>query len=198
MNTTEQQTAPFQPEESLALINSMINTARHKLADDGFLFIFWGWLVSGSALLHFATLKLGIPYGYFVWPVLMPLGGIFTMIFTSRRKEKERVKTYIDAYLGYVWMAFGIALLVTLCFLPVHGIQHTYFFLMTLYGIATFISGGLLHFTPLIFGSCAAFACAIASVFFGEAEQLLWIALSLIGSYVIPGHLLRKKFKSQG
>jgi hypothetical protein len=198
MDATKHETAEtFKPEESLALINSMINTARNKLADDGFLFIFWGWLVCGSALIHFATIKLGLDYGYYVWPVLMPLGGIFTFIYTSRQKKKERVKTYLDVYFGYVWIAFGIALLATLAFLPVHGIQHTYFFLMILYGIATFISGGLLSFKPLIIGSFCAFGCAIASVFFSDTEQLLWISLSLLGSYVIPGHLLRAKFKSQ-
>jgi hypothetical protein len=189
-------TGTFQPEESLALISSMIDTARNKLADDGFLFIFWGWLVSASALIHFAAIKLGIGYGHFIW-LLMPAGGIFTAIYTSRRKKKERVRTYLDSYLGYVWMAFAIALIVTLGFFPVHGIQHTYFFLMLLYGIATFVSGGLLSFRPLVIGSFCAFGCAIASVFFGDTEQLLWITLSVLGSYVIPGHLLRMKFKSQ-
>ena len=33
------------PEKSFETISAMINTAKNKLADDGFLFIFWGWLV---------------------------------------------------------------------------------------------------------------------------------------------------------
>jgi MFS family permease len=199
MKTTQHETTetPFDPKESLALISSMINTAKHKLADDGFLFIFWGWLVSICALGHFTAIKLHLPYGEFVWAIGMPLGGIFSGIYGYRRRKQQRVRTYIDTYLAYVWGAFIIALFIALGFMPLHGIKTTYFFLMVLYGIATFISGGLIGFRPLIFGSLVAFGCAIASTFFGNVEQLLWIALSLIGSYVVPGHLLRAKYKSQ-
>jgi hypothetical protein len=167
MQTTNE-TAPFNPEESLQLINSMINTTKNKLADDGFLLIFWGWLVSISALIHFVSIQLHSEYGALVWPILMPLGGIFSGIYGARQSKKARVKTYIGSYLGYVWMAFGLAMFITLIMLPFHGIQATY-----------------------------SFGCAIASVFFGEAAQLLWLALALIGSYVIPGHMLRAKFKSE-
>lgn len=196
MQTTNE-TASFNPQESLQLINSMINTTKNKLADDGFLLIFWGWLVSISALIHFVSIQLHFEYGALVWPVLMPLGGIFSGIYGARQSKKARVKTYIGSYLGYVWMAFGLAMFITLIMMPFHGIQVTYFFLMLLYGISTLVSGGLLDFKPLMFGSIVSFGCAIASVFFGEAEQLLWLALALIGSYVIPGHLLRAKFKSE-
>ena len=81
--------------------------------------------------------------------------------------------------------------------MPAHGIKPTYFSLMLMYGIATFISGGILSFKPLVIGSLIAFSSAIASVFIGEEEQLLMIAIALTGSYIIPGHLLRAKFKSQ-
>lgn len=187
----------FNPEQSLQVITSMINTAKNKLADDGFFFIFWGWLVLASALIHYFTLMFGIEYGYWVWPILMPLGGIVSAIYGYRQGKKNTVKTYIDTYLGYLWGGFGIVLLITLGFMPVHGIKVTYFFLMLLYGVATFISGGILNFRPLIYGSLCSFACAVASVFLGEADQLLIISVALFFSYIIPGHMLRAKFKSQ-
>jgi hypothetical protein len=185
------------PEQSFQVINSMINTAKNRLADDGFLFIFWGWNVMLSALFHYVTLKTGYEWGAWVWIIAMPLGGVVSMIYGMKQKKKNTVKTYIDTYLSYAWVAFGIALVITLIFIGWHGIKHTYFFLMILYGIATMVSGGLINFKPLVFGSLFSFISAIASVFLSETDQLLCISVALLCSYIIPGHLLRSKYKSQ-
>jgi hypothetical protein len=187
----------FKPEESLALINNMINSAKNKLADDGFHLIFWGWLITFCALSHYITLQLGVQWGALVWAVLPPVGGVVSMVYGIKQGKKAKVKTYIDTYLSYTWGGFIIAMLITLVFGYAHGIKSTYFFLMLLYGIATFISGGILNFRPLIIGSLFSFICAIISVFVSEIDQFLCISAALLLSYVIPGHLLRAKYKSQ-
>lgn len=185
------------PTESLQIIDSMISKAKNKLADDGFLLIFWGWLVFIAATAHYLTLNFGIQHGELTWAILMPLGGLFSIIYGIRQRNKEQVKTHLDSYLGYSWTGFIIALVITLIFMDFHGVKTTYFFLMILYGMATFISGGLLNFKPLIFGSIFSFCFAILSVFTGEAEILLCLAASILCSYIIPGHLLATKFKSE-
>lgn len=185
------------PAESLEIINTMINTAKNKLADDGFFIIFWGWLVFAAALINYAGILLQVEGAYYVWPVLMPLGGIISLIYGRSKTKKEKVKTYIDTYLGYSWTAFIIAMSVTLIFMPVHGIKVTYFFLMLLYGMATLVSGGILNFKPLIIGSIFSFICAVISVYADENQQFLCIAAAVLFSYIIPGHLLQSKFKSQ-
>jgi hypothetical protein len=192
--TTEE---TFKPEESLAVISSMINTAKNKLADDGFYLIFWGWLVFAAAMIHYVTLMMGTESGFWVWPVLMPLGGIISVIYGYKKGKKETVKTYLETYLGYLWGGFGIGMGLILGFMAFHGIKMTYFMLMILYGIATFVSGGLLNFRPLIIGSFFSFAAAVVSVFVGNVEQLPCIAAALLFSYIIPGHMLRAKYKSQ-
>ncbi|MEO6305358.1 MAG: hypothetical protein ABIP51_19510 [Bacteroidia bacterium] len=184
------------PEESFQIISAMINTAKNKLADDGFHLIFWGWLVTICALTQYITLKLNIEWGGWVW-MLMPLGGIISGIYGYKQGKKQKVKTHIDVYLGYVWGGFIVAMFITLAFGNIHGIKATYFFLMLLYGLATLITGGILNFKPLIYGSLFSFAFAILSVFLGEVDQFLCISGALLLSYVIPGHLLRAKFKSQ-
>ena len=185
------------PEQSLQIINNMINAAKNKLADDGFFFIFWGWLVAIAAMFHYTVLKMGFEWGYWVWIILMPLGGIISSIYGYKQGNNRKVKTHIDIYIGYLWGGFIIGMTITLGFMYWHGIKHTYFFLMILYGIATFISGGLLNFKPLIIGSLFAFLCAGISVFLSDADQLLIISLALLFSYIIPGHLLRSKYRSQ-
>jgi hypothetical protein len=186
------------PAQSLDIIQTMINTAKNRLADDGFLLILWGWLVFSASLIHYGTITLGIANGGLVWAIGMPLGAVISIIYSIRKRKKEQqVRTYIDSYLGYVWTAFVTALFLTLIFMPVHSMKTTYFFLMILYGIATLISGGLLNFRPLIIGSLFSFLFAALSVFATEEQQFLCIAASLLFSYIIPGHLLQSKYKSQ-
>ncbi|MDO8999570.1 MAG: hypothetical protein Q7W45_07385 [Bacteroidota bacterium] len=184
------------PEESLQIINSMISKAKNKLADDGFHLIFWGWLVMFCALTQYITFKLNIEWGGWVW-MLMPIGGIVSAVYGYKQGKTQKVKTHIDTYLGFLWGGFLIAMFITLAFGYAHGLKSTYFFLMLLYGLATFISGGILNFKPLIFGSLFSFAFAILAVFLDNADQFLCISGALLCSYIIPGHLLRAKFKSE-
>jgi hypothetical protein len=161
------------------------------------LIIFWGWLVFICALINYVCILIRSELGYYVWPVLMPLGAVVSVIYGMRQRKREKVRTYIETYLGYSWTAFIVAMFITLGFMPVHGVKITYFFLMLLYGMATLISGGLLNFRPLIWGSLFSFAGAIISVFLVEEQLLLCIAGALLLSYIIPGHLLRSQYKSQ-
>ncbi len=185
------------PQESFQIISAMISRAKSKLADDGFMFIFWGWLVFAASLGSYLLLSVGFRYFYWTWVILMPLGGIVTAVVSARERKRDQTRTYVDSYLGQNWIVFGIALVITLVFMGVHGMKTTYFFIMLLYGIATFISGGLLSFRPLVIGSFFSFAAAIASVFFGTDSQFLWLAVSVLCSYIVPGHLLRVNYKSQ-
>lgn len=185
------------PAQSLDLIQSMIHTAKNKLADDGFLTILWGWLVFSASLISYACWRFEIPYSGLPWMVLMPAGAIISIVYSRKKDKHEKVRTYVDSYLGYIWTAFAICLGLALIFMPYHGLHATYFFLMMLYGIATFCSGGLLSFRPLMIGSFFSFGLAAISVFVPEPEHLLLLALSMLCSYIIPGHLLKLKYQSQ-
>lgn len=185
------------PAESIQLIERMINSTKNKLADDGVLLIFWGWLVVISALVNYLGLQLQFDNAGIVWAILMPVGGIFSAFYGRYQNKKRRVKTALDGYLSFLWAGFGIALVITLVCGFNYGIKPVYFSLMILYGLATFVSGGLLGFKPLIYGGIVSFICAIVSIFLGEMDQLLIIVIALLASYIIPGHMLRSKFKSQ-
>jgi hypothetical protein len=54
----------LRPDQSLHIIQSMINTAKNKLADDGFLLVFWGWLVFLSDLVNYVLFILKIQQGF--------------------------------------------------------------------------------------------------------------------------------------
>ncbi len=184
------------PEASIALIQAMIGKTKKNFSNNAFYYIFWGWLVFGAAVVQYISIKADYPYGSMVW-WLMPAGAVMTVIYSIRNRKKAIVKTYIDGFMKYLWMGFGLALALTLTTMGVHGIKSTYFFLMVLYGLVTFIAGGVLAFPPLTMGGISSLTCAVLSVFLSDEDQLLCIAAALLFAYIIPGHLLAAKHKSE-
>ncbi len=189
----EEQT--INPEQSLQIIQSMICRAQNNFSENGFLFIFWGWLVFLSACTFYYFIVTNFENPGYAW-CLMPLGGIFTMIYSMRKQKKEKVRSYIDSYMAYVWIAFGICLLLTLC-LGYKFQLACYPIVIMLYATGTFITGGIIRFTPLVV--CGALSYVISGIaFFATFEtQILLLALSVLVSYIVPGHWLQLKFKQQ-
>jgi hypothetical protein len=50
----------FNPQQSLALIESMINKAKNRFSENGHLYLLWGWTVLLCSIIHFVSLKLDI------------------------------------------------------------------------------------------------------------------------------------------
>lgn len=190
METNEKE---FSPQESLQLIQSMINKTKDAVADDSFYFLLWGWLVFICCIASF-TMKVYFQSPYFssVW-ILMPVGAIISGIYGSRQSKKQKVKTFVREALNYLWMALGIALsiLIIINFLVANSWQTAFTYYILLYGIGTFVSGKLIKFQPLVIGGIINFVLAAISVKFSYDYQLLIGALAILISYIIPGHLLR-------
>ncbi len=183
------------PEQSMQIIQNMIRRAQNNLSENGFLFIFWGWLVFLSAGAFYYLTVTGFEKPWYAW-YTMPLGGIFTMFYTMRQKKKERVRSYIDDYMAFVWSAFGICMIITL----VMGYKlqiNCYPIVIMLYATATFITGGIIRFTPLIICGAASYVISVSAFFVNFETQILLLALSVMVSYIIPGHWMQIKFKKQ-
>ena len=189
----EEQT--INPEQSLQLIQSMIKRAQNNLSENGFLFIFWGWLVFLTASVFYYLISINFENPGYAW-LTMPLGGIFTMLYSIRQKKKEKVKSYIDSYMMYVWIAFGAGLLIALAMGSKMQLS-CYPVVIMLYGIATFITGGIIRFTPLIICGALSFPISLFAFFVTFENQIILLALSVLVSYIIPGHWMQIKFKQQ-
>ena len=184
-----------QPDQkSLLLIEEMINKAKNHYSENGFLYLFWGWLVFGVSLAHYLLLLIDYPYPFLPW-MLMPMGTIFTIIYIARTGSVKAVKTYADEIIGYVWIAFFVALMIVLIFMQRLQLS-TYPLVMLLYGVPTFISGGILKHRPLIYGAVSCWALAIISFYQPFNVQLLLLALAVLLAYIIPGYLLKRKFNA--
>ena len=63
-------------------------------------------------------------------------------------------------------------------------------FILILVGFATFMSGVLLRFRPLIFGAAVIWAGALWCLFLSPPQHLLLQAATAVLGYLIPGYLL--------
>ncbi len=183
-------------EESLQLIRRMIDTAKQEIDDDSFYYLFWGWLVFSSCLIHYVMLQLNSPYAGISWMILMPLGAVITMIYGRRQDKKSRKRSYIDDLMKYVLISFLVSLMLVLGF----GFKlqlNAYPMVMVVYGFWLFVSGGALRFRPLILGGIVNWVLAAVAFFFQFEMQLLILAVAVLLGYIIPGHMLKSRYQKQ-
>jgi hypothetical protein len=178
-------------QKSLQIIEDMIQKAKKQYSDDGFLLMLWGWLVFISALGHYLLLMINYQYPFITWG-LMPVGGIISAIYGMKEKQKP-YRTYTDTIMSYTWSAFGISLFIVLIMMEKLQIN-CYPIVLLLYGIPTFISGGVLKHKPLIFGAVSCWTLSLISFFQPFDIQLLLLAAGILLAYIIPGHLLRNQY----
>lgn len=180
--------------ENLKLIEEMIASAKGNIKEGSVFYLIWGWLVLIAAMLNYVLLNVvTTPYHWFPWAILMPLGGIISMIVGNRKKSKQNVKTYVDRAMGFLWGGFGATLLAVLVAMPKIGPTVAYPMMIFLYGLGTFVSGGILNFKPLKLGGIACWFIGSVAVYVEFSNQLLLLALVIVVSYLIPGHLLAAK-----
>lgn len=184
----------FSPEESLHLIQSMIQKTRTNISENRFYFLLWGWYGFLAILLQFLLKVLvHFPHHYIVWLGILPV--VALTIWRAQKKQHAATKTYVGASMSYLWMGIGISFFV-LSFIISNfqkaGWLTAYPFFILFYGLGTFVSGKILQFRPLVIGGIINWVLACACIFFSYDYQLLFAAAAILTSYIIPGHLLKK------
>jgi len=186
------------PEKNLLLIESMINRAKDRFSENGHLYLLWGWVIFFCSIGHFILLNvLQYERHYMIWMVTWVVA-LYQIIYLARRKKKEKVKTYTGDIMGYVWLAFVIAMFL-MGFILARGEGQNYYrlinpFFLMLYGIPTFLSGIILKFKPLITGGVLCWQLTIVSTFIPYDYQLLLLSVAMLVAWIIPGYALRSKY----
>ena len=180
------------PQESLKLIQSMIDKTREGISGNAHYFLVWGWITfiacSGQFILKHI---IGYEKHYQVWWLIL-VGVIFSIVSGIREERTTKVRTYVSDSMSYLWTGMGITYLVLSIVLTKVGWNTTVFpFFIILYALGTFISGCLLKFKPLIVGGIIAWILAAVSVFLEYDYQILMAAAAILFSYIIPAYLLR-------
>jgi hypothetical protein len=186
----------FTPQQSLQLIQEMIQKTKANMSYNRFYFLLWGWCILGAVLLQF-ILKVWLVYRhhYIVW--LITFIALFITIAHQRKVSKQqRTKTYVGESIGYLWMGVGISFFI-MSFIISAGIGwlHAWPFMILMYGLGTFISGKILQFKPLVIGGILNWAIAMIAVWVPYDYQLLLAAAAIAISYLIPAYLIKPEIK---
>lgn len=185
--------------EGLEIIQSMINRAKDKFSENGHLYLLWGWVVFLCSIAQFIMLNyFQYEYHYLVWSTCW-LVVIYQAIYLAKRKKRDKVRTYTDDIIGYVWLAFVVALFL-MGFLFGRVLGDEYYKMVSpgflvLYGIPTFLSGIILRFRALIIGGIACWLLSVGAAFVQNEYQLLFLSAAMLIAWIIPGYMLRAKFK---
>jgi hypothetical protein len=176
----------------------MIETTKNSLRDSSHYFLLWGWSAFLACITQY-ILKVWVHYPqyYNVWLIIPLILGIH-IFWVIRDRKRDKVRTFIDQAGTYLWTSIGLSYFALAFVNSQIGWNHSYFFYSILYGIGTYVSGSLIKFKPLIIGGISCFVITIISTFLEPDYQILMLALALATSYLIPGYLLRYKFKKQG
>lgn len=187
----------FSPQESLQLIHSMITKTKKDMSDKSIHFLVWGWITFIACTGQF-VLKHIFNYEkhYMVW-WLVVVGVAFSIYYSIKEEKTRKVRTYISDSMKYLWIGMGITYFVLSMILTKIGWASAVFpFFIMLYGLGTFVSGSILQFRPLVIGGILAWALAVASAFLEYDYQILFAALAILISYIIPAYMLRYKSKN--
>lgn len=208
-------------QESLHIIQQMIQTAKQEQRDDGKGWIIWGWMLFTVSLLTYANIEFGWYDTAFFWNVfagivsLYFLYGLFRYFFL---KKPARVKTYTSDLFDKLNSGFFIFLILIIFSInlgvpPAKG----FMLLIGLYGFWVLIYGTALNFKPSVIAAYITWAIAFAGLFIDRVihpgkpdnltddvitaislERFQWVmlfhALAVLCGYIIPGHIANKEF----
>ncbi|MEO6582948.1 MAG: hypothetical protein ABIO05_01415 [Ferruginibacter sp.] len=185
----------FDPEESLALIRSMIETTRASIKDSSHYFLLWGWATMIGCIVQF-VLKNVVHYEhhYYAW-FITPFALMIQFIFIANDRKTENIKTYIGQANGYLWLAIGFSFLVLAFIFSRIGWQYSFPFYILFYGLGTSVSGAFLQFKPMVIGGASCFVFAAVAAYIPYDLQILLTAFAILVSYIIPGYLLRLRHR---
>lgn len=194
----ESQEKIINEQESLQIIQNMINAAKSKISVNGFHYLLWGWLVFIASLSNYVLLfVVKYEYHFLPWVILMPAGGIIAAIAGSKHHRKKGVRTVIDRMMRFLWISVGAGIFISMyTFFQSEGL-YGYPILIMVYGIGLFVSGGTLKFTPLIVGGICCWIISLVATNFEFDVQLLLLSLSVLIGYIIPGHILQARYKNE-
>lgn len=188
----------FSPQESLAVIQSMIEKAKQNVQDNSFYFLLWGWLVFAAAMIHFTLANFtNYPHPYFAW-FLMIVGAVASIIKGIREENSEQVKTYVGDTMKWFGISLGIIYAgLAFIFGKLSLWENSFPIYILIYAVACFFMGSLMQFPLLRWAGLFCVPLTVLSVYVDYNYQILLLALAVLISYIIPGHVLNWRYKQE-
>ena len=203
-------------QESLLIIQQMINRARNNFVDTGIGPILWGTVITICSLVQAAKIYYDFELTFDIW--WLALFAIVPQVFISINERKERkAKGWDDDILSYVWTCFGIAVFIVNFInnrlagelAPAiesyrsagHAIQSSWSFascfLLLVFGFPTIITGAARKQRWMLAGGIFCWVSAIAATFTPTYVDFVLMAFAAALSWLIPGLMIRSNYLKQ-
>jgi MFS family permease len=197
--------ANFHLEQSLSLINEMINRARSYVKTTGaYSLIFWGYVITALAITNSVLMNtLNEPIrSFWIWGLMLP-AGLVAYFIDRRANRKVLVKTHLDKINAMVWIGFFISVIVFTTVIHIVNIKlDTYqiFMLNTpvillLLGMGQFISACIYRTKMWYVIAIQTWVGATICAFVGLDIQFIIFAVCVIIGFIIPGHIMNHQAK---
>lgn len=185
------------PQESMALIQSMIGKARKRYSDNSFFFLLWGWIVLVASVGHYCLSTLtDFEYPFIGWSLTV-VGAIISVVVGARQGKRSQVKDYTDKMYSWLWFSLGMAMFTIVINGQLIG-WNTVPFILLLAGVGTAVSGAMMGFKPLKVGALVFWILAFVAFRQPENYQMLIMALGVAMGYLVPGYIMKANFRKHG
>lgn len=178
--------------ESLKLIAEMIGKAKSSYHSNGTSAITWGLVIFFCSIFDFLQIQFQFDIGFNIW-WLMFVALIPQFYKLIKYGEKKNFVTYEEKTMRFVWWAFGASVLMLMFFNGYYRPSHSESLFLMLFGMPTFITGGMFRFKPMIIGGIICWILFVISLYTGLKINLLLMAAAALAAWLIPGIILRNK-----
>lgn len=177
-------------EESIQVIKKMIAQAKGNMKESSYFFILWGWVTiignMGMFLVHQYT---NYEHPQIIWLIFIPAATLTFMKIRSLEHQNGHT-TYAENVIKYVWLSFGISIALCIIFGPQLNNQ-IIALIMILTGMATFITGALINYKPLLFGALSFWIFVPVIFLIGGPYTPVFMSISVVFGYLIPAYRLK-------
>jgi hypothetical protein len=181
-------------EESFQIIKKMIEDEKVRFNENGFVYLFWGWLAIFCAALEYTLMISGVHQSYYAWFGML-LGGIF-MGFYFRKKKEGTSMPLTGRVLSITWIFIGLNIFTFAFIFPVTAGNLLLFFILAMIGVGTIVSGSLLRFSWLTVGGIICNILAFVSIVANPSMNSIIMIVAIIFADLIPGYMLRAKYRN--
>ena len=185
---------PFSSEQSIQLINEMIGKAKRSYTTKGIASMVWGTLIIFCSMVTWVQVKYNFNIGFDIW-LLLIVALVSQIYFSIKEKKDKKFVGHDEQTMTYVWTTFSICIFITSFYNSKYDSESSTTLIMMLYGIPTFITGGIFKFKPMIVGGIICWIISIISMYTSFATDLLLMATCGLFAWLIPGIILWNKYK---
>ncbi|MBX9781858.1 MAG: hypothetical protein K2X48_01060 [Chitinophagaceae bacterium] len=207
---------PLTEQESLLIIQQMINRAKSNFVDTGIGPMLWGAVITICSLVQAAKIYFDLEMNFDIW--LLALFALVPQVFISIKERRERkAKGWDDDIMSYVWTCFGISVFlvnfinnrISIELSPAieayraagNTIQSTWSFascfLLLVFGFPTIITGAARKQRWMLAGGIFCWVSVIIAAFTPTYVDFMLMAFAATLSWLIPGMIIRKKYLQQ-